>query len=116
MDIIESRVGRTSVLALSGGLDTSSAPALSARATELCVPGIRTILIDLAQVPHVTSAGFRSFIAISKHAEQAGIGMTLCGLKDLVHDLFEVSGLLGTFRIFPDRTAALAAIDQQGAS
>ena len=103
MDIIESRSGRADVLALSGALDTSSAPALSVRAIALCNSGIRSILIDLNQVPYLTSAGFRSFIAIHRRAEQAGIGMALCGLNDVVHDLFEASGLLGSFRIYPDR-------------
>jgi len=115
VDIIESRVGQISVLALSGGLDTSSAPSLSVRAIRLCDAGIGTILIDLDKVPHVTSAGFRSFIAIKKRAEQTGIGMALCGLNELVRDLFEVSGLLGSFRIYPDRVSALAAIADPGA-
>jgi anti-anti-sigma factor len=114
MDIIESRIGQTSVLALSGALDTSSAPALSAQAIALCDAGIRTILIDLDQVSYMTSAGFRSFIVIGRRAEQNGIGMALCGLNELVHELFEVSGLLSSFRIYKDRASALEAIDQPG--
>lgn len=114
MDIIESRVGRTGVLALSGALNTLSAPALTNRAIPLCGAGIRTILIDLDKVPHLTSAGLRSFIMINQRAQQAGVGMALCGLNEMVHDLFEVSGMLGIFRIYPDRAAAVAATDQTG--
>ena len=113
MEIIESRIGQTSVLALSGALDTSSASTLTEQAVALCDAGIRTILIDLDQVSYMTSAGFRSFIAINRRAEQSGIGMALCGLNELVHELFEVSGLLGSFRIYPDRASALEATGQQ---
>jgi anti-anti-sigma factor len=116
LDIIESRAGQTGVLALSGALDASSAPALSARAIALCDTGVHAVLIDLNQISHVTSAGFRSFIAINKYAEQVGVGLALCGLNELVHDLFEVSGLSGSFRAYPDRAWALAAIAQPGAS
>jgi anti-anti-sigma factor len=116
MDIIESRVSQTGVLALSGALDASSAPALSKRAIALCDTDVHAVLIDLNLISHVTSAGFRSFIAIGKHAEQVAGELALCGLNELVHDLFEVSGLLGSFRIYPDRASALAAIDQHGAA
>lgn len=114
MDIVESLIGRTNVLTLVGALDTASAPALSARGFTVCDSGIRAILIDLGQVPYLTSAGFRSFIAINKQAEQAGVVMALCGMNELVHDLCEGSGLRDNFRIYPDRTAALAEIDQSG--
>jgi anti-anti-sigma factor len=114
MDIIETRIGQTSVLALSGPLNSSTAPALSVRGIGLCDTGIRRVLIDLEQVPYLSSAGLRSFFAINKRAEQAGVGMSLCGLNEMVHDLFEVSGLLEIFHIYPDRAAALAAIEQQG--
>jgi anti-anti-sigma factor len=116
MDTTESRAGRTGVLALSGAVDASSAPSLSERASALCDTDVQAVLIDLDQISHVTSAGFRSFIAIGKHAEQVGVTLALCGANDLVHDLFEVSGLAGSFRIYPDRASALAAIDQHGAS
>jgi anti-anti-sigma factor len=112
MDIVVSLAGRTNVLSLSGALDTASAPALSVRAMALCDSGMHAILIDLGQVPYLTSAGFRSFIAINKRAEQAGVAMALCGMNDLVRDLYEASGLRDSFRVYPDRAAALADIDQ----
>ena len=114
MDIIESRVGRTCVLAISGPLNMESAPALSEQAIALCATGIRAILIDLAQVPHLTSSGLRSLLTINKRAEQAGVGTALCGMTELIYDLFDVSGMLGVFRIYADRASALAAIDQPG--
>ena len=115
MEIIEFRAGQTSVLALAGALDTSSAPALSVQAIGLCDGGNRAILIDLTEVPYLTSAAFRAFIAIRKRAEPAGVVMALCGLNDLLRDLFEASGLMGVFRIYPDRASAVAAIDQPAA-
>ncbi|HEY5230715.1 MAG TPA: STAS domain-containing protein [Galbitalea sp.] len=114
MDIIGSQVGRTSVLALSGALNTLSAPALSVRAIALCDTGVHTILVDLGKVPHLTSAGLRALMVINKRAEQAGVGMALCGLNEMVHDLLDVSGMLDIFRIYPDRESALVAIDRPG--
>ena len=110
MDIIESHDGQTGILTLSGRLDTSGAPALSPRAIALCDTGIRALLIDLERVEYLTSAGFRALIAIRRHTTQASIGLALCGLNDVVLDLFEASGLLGSFLIYSDSPSALAAI------
>lgn len=110
MNIVESHEGTTSILALEGPLDTASAPSLSARAFALCGEGARTLLLDLAKVPHLTSAGFRSFIAIRRRAAEGSIDLVLCGPNEVVRELFEISGMLGSFRILPDRGAALTAI------
>src|ERR1700761_3448442 len=110
MQITTLREGGVSILVLFGALDTSSAPALSARALELCDAGAGNVVIDLTQAPYVTSAGFRSFIEINRRAQRAGGGMALCGLNDLVRDLFEFSGFLSVFRTYPDRASALAAM------
>jgi anti-anti-sigma factor len=113
MDIIESRTGRAGVLTLAGRLDTSTAPALPPRAIALCDAGVRAILIDFQGVEYLTSAGFRALIAIKRHAEQASVEMALCGLNEVVRDLFEVGGLLGSFRVYSDSASALAAVARQ---
>jgi anti-sigma B factor antagonist len=115
MEITALRDGDVTILAISGALDTLHAPALSARAHALCDAGTCRVLIDLAQAPYMTSAGFRSFIEISRRTRQAGGEMALCGLNDLLRDLFEVSGFEGIFRIYPERASALAAMAGQGA-
>lgn len=116
MDIIELHSGHTGVLTLSGRLDTSSASELSSRAIALSDPGIRAVLIDLQHVEYLTSAGFRALIAIRQHAEHRSIGLALCGLNGMVQDLFNVSGLLASFHIYPDATSAIAALAKQGST
>jgi anti-anti-sigma factor len=116
MEIIEQRDGQTAILAISGALDTMSAPALSERAIALCENRVRAILINFEQVSHLTSAGFRALMAIQRRTEPASIGLALCGLNELVLDLFEVSGLRSSFRIYPDQASALAAIAERHAT
>jgi anti-anti-sigma factor len=116
MDIGESRNGETGILTISGRLDASSSPALPPRASALCDTGIRTLLIDLQQVEYLTSAGFRALIAVKRQAERASVELALCGLNEMVHDLFEVGGLLGSFSIHPDATSALASVAKPGST
>ncbi len=117
MQITESREGHTGVLALSGALDTMSAAALSTQAIAFCgdgASGIRTLLVDLADVPYITSAGFRALLVIRKHTELASIGVALCGFNEVVADLFEASAFDSIFAIYPDRATALVAIAEPG--
>jgi anti-anti-sigma factor len=116
MDIIESRNGQTGILVLSGRLDTASAPNLLPRAIAQCGTHIDTLLIDLQQIEYLNSAGFRALIAVKRRAEQVSIAIALCGLNRILHELFEISGLLGSFRTYPDAAAALAAIARPGPS
>ncbi len=116
MDIIESHEGQTGILTLAGPLNNASAPLLSTRAFAVCGSGVRTLLIDLEAVPLLTSAGFRSLIAIKRRASPDSIDLALCGLNDVVRELFEIGGMLDSFRIFPDRASALAAIAGSGAA
>jgi anti-anti-sigma factor len=115
MDIIDSCIGQTRVVTLSGPLNMFSAPSLLIHATGLCATGIGPILIDFEQVPHLTSAGLRALVQINRRAQQFGVGLAMCGLNKVVHDVCDVSGILEVVRAYPDQASALAAIDQPGA-
>ena len=113
MQISEIRDGETVTLSLVGKMDTFGAPMVETKATSLCQPGVRTVLIDMGSVDYMTSAGFRALIAIRRKAEHSAIGIALCGLNELIDELFKVSGLRSNFHIYPDRASALEAIGKQ---
>jgi anti-anti-sigma factor len=110
MELTESLEGQIGILALYGALDSGSAPSLTIRAFALCDSGVRAIVIDMDEVPHLTSSGFRSFIAIKRRASQKGIPLALCGMNDVVRELFDIGGMLGTFTIATDQASALAVV------
>lgn len=108
MNITESHEGKAAILALTGALDNRGAPPLSIRGFAMCDLPINTLVIDFAEVPHVTSAGFRAMIAVTRRAAEGQIAVILCGLNGLVRELFQIGGLLNAFTVVPDRAAALA--------
>ncbi|HUB14806.1 MAG TPA: STAS domain-containing protein [Acetobacteraceae bacterium] len=112
MEIAEVRDGQTVIISLAGKLDNASAPILAEKAGALCDTGVHTILIDLQRVEYTTSAGFRALITIKRRAERDSIQLALCGLNELIRDLFDVSGLCDNFRIYQDRASALEAVGE----
>lgn len=98
------------IVALAGRLDSGAAPTLDQALSPLVEPGGR-ILLDLAKVDFVSSAGLRIFLKTAKQAKAANAGLALCGLNDSVRDVFEISGFMTIFAVHPDRAQALAALN-----
>ena len=109
MTITEQAEGSLRILTLSGALDTVSSGDLTRSGLSHCVPGVTAIVVDLSDVPYVTSAGFRAFIAIMRQGAPGGTKFVLCGLNDVVRDLFEASGLMKAFTIAAGRAEAVSA-------
>lgn len=114
MDIVDERIGGALVVGLRGRLDGASSPAAGARLAELIAPPIAIVVLDLAQLEYLTSAGFRTLLLARRHAEALGARLVLCGLSETLGRLFELGGFLSVFPIRADRAAALALDDGRG--
>ena len=51
--------------------------------------------------------GLRSFICVTKMLQDKGGALRICRLKGLVKQVFEITGLLGMFRVYESVEAAL---------
>ena len=66
-------------LSLEGRLDSETAPSLDAELSTRLVPEVRTLVLDLAQLEYVSSAGLRSlFSARVAMSEQQGSLFLVC--------------------------------------
>ena len=68
------------------------------------------IVVDLRDMNYVSSAGLRSFITLAKHARSKSQTIALCGMREEVTEIFEISGLLELFTIYDTVEAAVAAL------
>lgn len=99
--------GKVLVVALSGQLDTRSAPQLE-KALDAPVSAGRTeILVDCARLDFVTSAGLRVLLMTGKRVAAAGGRLALCALNPSVREVFDISGFANLFPILPAREPAL---------
>lgn len=107
MDITESQLNTSTVLALSGRLDGLASPALDQKVDALLASGTRSLVFDCSALNYVSSAGLRSFLTAAKKVKAVNGRASFAALTPAVHEVFELSGFLTVLAIYP--TAAAAA-------
>ena len=74
--------------------------------------GERHVVIDLAQLDYISSAGLRVIVLAGKRLSAANGKMALCSLKDRVREVFDIARLSSIFSIYgshDDATRGLQA-------
>jgi serine/threonine-protein kinase RsbW len=91
-----------------GRIDSASAAAFSGQIDALIQAGSRNLLIDLRNVPYLSSAGFRALLIARKHLDATGGKLILCGVTPPLRRLFEVAHFTDLFVICATREQGLA--------
>lgn len=109
MNISENSRDGALVIAAAGRLDSSTAAVLEA-VLPARVKEQKTVILSLAEVPYVSSAGLRVLLIGAKAAKAAGNRLVITGLSPAVREVFDISGFSKIFTIESDVDSALAAI------
>ena len=107
MEILESRSEAAVVVHIAGSVNSANASELAERLRLLIDSGCRAMVVDLARLDHMTSAGLRCLLRIDKQAQDAAGKLVLCGLHGLALELFQVGGFLEMFTIARSREEAV---------
>ena len=98
------------VLEISGRVDSVTAPELGARLSAILGMPQRRVLIDVAALEYVSSAGFRVLFLATRQAGDSDGRIVLCGLSGKARELFSIAGFLKLFTVAPTREEGLAAL------
>jgi len=96
MDITKKLDNGKLVVAVSGRVDTSTAPELSAA---LQLDDVRELQIDLTGVPYMSSAGLRCLLVAQKAMLASGGEMSLTGVHPVVMEVLDLTGFSSIFKI-----------------
>jgi anti-anti-sigma factor len=91
-------------------IDSSTAKSFEDQTNALIDAGPKKVVMDLAGLDYISSAGLRVVLTTAKRVKAAGGGLTLCGVRDSVKDVIEVSGFASIFGTHPDVKSAIAAL------
>ena len=97
MEIVKKREGDTLTLALSGRLDTLTAPQLEA-VVKNELDGAKDLVLDLKDLIYVSSAGLRVFLMAHKTMAKVG-SMALCNVCDDIKEVLTITGFADIFTI-----------------
>jgi stage II sporulation protein AA (anti-sigma F factor antagonist) len=110
LEIAIAREQEIAIVAPAGAVDTRSSSDLEKALLGLAGEGVTRIVVDLAGVSLLTSAGIRVLVMLGKRVRLSEGGLVLCGMNEHVHSVFEVSGLLPLFTIVPQRADAVSSL------
>ncbi len=96
------------IVDLEGMLDTNTTPAAEEKVNALLEGGGRKLLFNLEKLDYVSSTGLRLILTTAKRLRGNGGDIRLCGLNQMVRDLFEMTGIMVILNVFESETEALA--------
>jgi anti-sigma B factor antagonist len=112
MDIKERVVGGVSILDLSGKIVLGEGDVqVKERIKDLLSDGQRRILLNLAEVNYIDSAGLGTLIGSYTTARRDGGSLKLVNLTKRIQDLLAITKLITVFETFDSEAEALASFN-----
>ena len=101
-----------SILEVSGYLDTTTASELENALYSLLKRDQYKIIVDLARVSYISSAGWGIFIGEIKEIRSHGGDLKLTGMTGDVHEVFQLLEFNSILECYPDADTAEAAFSE----
>jgi anti-anti-sigma factor len=100
VDIEVRKEGAVAIVSVAGRIDSMSAPDFQRKLEEIVAQGEKNIVVDLAKLQYVSSAGLRSILIGAKSAQASGGKLCCCSLQGMVKQVFDISGFCRMLPIF----------------
>lgn len=101
--------GAIDLITVSGSLDAHSFEEFETAVNNLFAQGRFKIIVDMANLDYISSAGAGVFIAAHTEAEENGAKLVLLSPTKTVAEAFDILGLTEVFSTAKDREEAMAA-------
>jgi anti-sigma B factor antagonist len=107
MNITQKTADNITILELSGRLDTRTSPDLETRVLEILDAGHRRLLMDFSDLDYINSTGLRILVMAFQRLSQEGGQLAVCGVKDYIFEIFDISGYNKLFPLYANQSDAL---------
>ena len=108
LNLSERDEGNITILVLQGRIDLFGAADLEIAPQTVWSEGKRDVVLDMAAVDTISSAGVRTLAEAVARSRETGGNLKLVGLNYRVQRVLRIIGLEGFFSSYHTRTAALA--------
>lgn len=108
MNINSSNHSKTTLIEVSGRIDSNNANQLGEALTNAINAGNVQLVLDLASLDYMSSAGLREIVSAYKKVQGKG-DLRLVQPSERVAEVLEMAGLDSIFQIFPSQSAAIAS-------
>ena len=98
------------VLKVAGRIDARTTEQFDAACERLIQDGATHVVMDLAELQYISSAGLSSILRFAKQLKGKGGVVVISGLQGLVKQVFELTNLIAVFRVYETADAAYRSI------
>jgi anti-anti-sigma factor len=110
MEITRRNVKNAVVVSVKGRLDAVTSPDFEKELTEVIAQGETLLVLDFGHLDYISSAGLRTVLATTKRLKEKQGKLYLSSLKDMVKEVFEISGFSTIIPIYESLDVALSEI------
>ncbi|WP_029898506.1 STAS domain-containing protein [Desulfohalovibrio reitneri] len=111
MQVNESTQGDVAVLAVSGRLDSNTAPEFEKQLMGMIKDGKTRIVLDFGPLEYISSAGLRVLLKATRELKNSDGKLVICSVKDYIQEVFDLSGFSSVFPMATDTEAAMEKFD-----
>ncbi|MBN1179145.1 MAG: STAS domain-containing protein [Anaerolineae bacterium] len=111
MEVHTTHHKRCSVVSAAGRVDSQTAPELAQAFKEITEENdVYKIVLDMAGVEFISSAGLRVLIDVQKTCRRWNRGeLILAGVPKVIYDALDLAGFIPLFKFFDDVTSAVGS-------
>lgn len=110
-EITVDKLPQATVIEMVGEVDASTAPLVQEQVLPLAQSGSK-ILLDMTNVPYMSSAGLRMLLSLSRHVSSKDGQLVLVGLSEEIRDTMSITGFLNFFTTCETFDSGLDALKQ----
>lgn len=110
MELKTRKEKNATVVSIKGRMDSISSPEFEKEVSELMAEGQINLIVDFGELDYISSAGLRSILAVAKKLENKEGKLLLSALKDMVKEVFEITGFTAIIPVYESVESALAHI------
>jgi len=98
---------KNAIVRITGEIDAARTPQLQQRLLLLLDDKPQRIIVNLANVGYMDSAGLASFVKLLSRASKHGVELRIVSLSEMIKGLFEITRLDTVFEILDSEQEAL---------
>ena len=110
MQITTTNEAGASVIRVEGSMDAISVAEFDAEWKKVIEEGSTRVVVEMGGLEYISSAGLRGMLMLAKPTKMKGVALAFAGMRDMVSDMFKLSGFLTILSVHPDVPSALAAL------
>ena len=98
------------ILALAGRMDATTTPEFESAARALLAQGKNRVIVDMADLEYISSAGLRGILGLVKSIKAASGRLAFCSLQPMAAEVFRIPGFNAMLTVCGSREEALRAL------